>query len=276
MPATNRKKRVQTEMFPLGSDTTVPTAPVAPALTPEATELVVLPSPAQSFMSTLDRILESDVSVEKWKLAMDMRRELIAEHQREVYFRARAAMAAELPEIPKVRPVPIGGRNFKYAPWEDMYKLIGPVLAKHGFFFSFPIEGQMLYAVLNHSAGHSEKAYRETGYERMPTRNSNEYWAWKSAVSYTKRGLAEGLLNIVTRGEDDEAVAAGFAKISDEQVQTIKGLMKQIKGLSTETFLATMLSGVTRVEDIPDIDFKRLVNTLNARIKRSKENADLQ
>ena len=234
------------------------------------------PTPAQSFGATLDQILASDIPVEKWRLAMDMRRELITEQQREAYFRARAALLVELPQVVKTRPLPLGqGKgSYKFAAWEDLDDAIREPLARFGFFFTFRIEGNMLFASLNHCDGHSETSYREVASDKGPGRN--DYQAWGSGISYTKRYLAEGLLNIVRRGEDDDATSAtGSAKITPQQVKMIEQSLDEIPNLSRDKFLSTMLSDVTSVLDIPARDFTRLMNALTTRKKRGKRDDTL-
>ena len=241
--------------------------------------------PAQDFGAALDRILESDVPVEKWKLAMDMRRELLAEQkneereqQRRAYFRARAALVEELPQVVKTRPVQFekGGRGYKYAAWEDFDDASREILIKHGFFWTFRIEESVLYVSLNHRDGYAETAHRTIIPD--PTMR-NPYHAIKSAISYLKRTLAENLLNIVSRGDDDDATAAGDAllsvKVNEDQIKTIERVIAPIPKLSKKKFLSTMLTDIERVEDIPARDFPRVINALNARAARSKENADI-
>ena len=78
-------------------------------------------------------------------------------------------------------------------------------------------------AVLDHQDGHQEATSL-----RLPPDvgvNRNNVQAVGSSVSYGKRYTACALLNITTRGEDDDARSARDL-ITPEQVQTLQDLLR--------------------------------------------------
>jgi hypothetical protein len=233
-------------------------------------------APALAMGEGLAKLLaDPNITAEKLDLLLKMQKEIIAESRREAFNTAFAAMSIELPQISKeglIELIKADGRHvgsYKYARYEDMDTVIRPIMHKHGFGLSFAskIEGnnQILVGKLLHSAGHFETAERKLIPDPGPGRNNLQ--AEGSGLSYARRYITEGLLNLVRKGVDDDAIATGRKPIEEAQIKQLVDLIVET-GTNTENFLRMFVSDCERIEDIPTRDFARLLNALSEK-KRS-------
>jgi hypothetical protein len=187
---------------------------------------------------------------------------------------ARAAYAADLarmqPELPVIAERGgIKDRSGKvqstYALWEDINDAIKPVLSRHGFALSFRTgqeEGRItVTGVLSHREGHSEETTMHLPIDTSGSKNSVQ--AVGSSISYGKRYTAGALLNITSRGEDDDGKAAGgVALVSEEQVQALQNLIIEV-GADPVKFCAYLK--VESLSALPADQYERAVQALNAK-----------
>jgi hypothetical protein len=213
---------------------------------------------------------DPQVDVEKMSALLALK-ERIDERDAERQFTAAfAAMQLDLPRIPKlgVKDMQQKGK-IPYAKWEDLDRLIRPVLAKHGFSLSFPtriIEGKMtMVLVLAHIGGHSKESFMPVSPDPGPGRNDIQ--AVGSGRSYTKRYLTLDALNIITEGADDDGHRAHA--ISQDKADTINCLISEI-GMSEKGRASFFrLAGVETVEDIQEHRYQDILQALMDK-RRSK------
>lgn len=176
-------------------------------------------------LGMIDRLLaRPDVPVEKLEQLFALHQKVEADRARKDYMAALAAMQSKMPTIAERGAITGNVKDDKgakigtqkqstYALWEDVNEAIRPVLTKFGFALTFRITqppdfGRVaVTGVLSHRSGHAE----ETTFS-LPIDNSggkNNVQGWASSVSYGKRYTAFALLNIASRGEDDDGVKAG-------------------------------------------------------------------
>ena len=102
-------------------------------------------------------------------------------------------------------------QSSKYALWEDINEAIKPILGDHGFGLSFRSgdhEGKIkVTGILSHEAGHREETSIILQHDSTGSKNTVQ--AVGSTVSYGKRYTAGMLLNITSRGEDDDGEKGG-------------------------------------------------------------------
>ena len=119
-----------------------------------------------------------------------------------------------------------------------MNQAIRPVLTEFGFALTFRISqpadfGRVaVTGVLSHQGGHSE----ETTFS-LPIDNSggkNNVQGWASSVSYGKRYTAFALLNIASRGEDDDGQKAGEPAGSYASLDEIDKLISDTNTVRTD------------------------------------------
>lgn len=123
-------------------------------------------------------------------------------------------------------------QSTKFAKWEDINEAITPVLAKFGFALRFTPgtteDGKVkVTAILSRGGplGHREEASIPLVHDSTGSKNAIQ--AFSSSTSYGKRILATSMLNITTRGEDDDGKASEASEyITDEQVASLKKLIE--------------------------------------------------
>lgn len=185
---------------------------------------------------------DPNVDIDKMERLIGMQ-ERVQDRRAEVAY--HAALAEMQPELPIITEH--GGIKNKegkvqstYALWEDINEEIRPILAKYGFSLSFKgqrqADQQITIGILAHRDGH-----KETTEVALPLDNSgskNAVQAVGSSKSYGKRYAAFDLLNITTRGEDDDGAKAGTSHaISVKQYDELLREIARV-GSTTEEFVA--------------------------------------
>lgn len=177
---------------------------------------------------------DPNVDIDKMERLMQMHERLTERNARSAYASALADMQPELPVIERNGMIRVPAKDGKtghdtpYALWEDINEAIRPCLAKHGFALSFRVKKEAdrveVTGVLSHREGHSEETMLSLPMDSTGSKNNVQ--AIGSSTSYGKRYTAMALLNITTRGEDDDGKAAGVGNtITDEQFDELSKLM---------------------------------------------------
>lgn len=214
----------------------------ASSLTPAGLNVPSVPQTATSEASSLISLIERAardpaVDVDKMERLFSMKERAEASAARSAFDAAFAAMQPEMPEIDKRGKIIIRDKGDRetiiqstpYALWDDTNRLIKPILAKFGFGLSFRI-GQTpdrltTTAVLSHIGGHREETSFAAPIDNTGSKNNVQ--GWGSSFSYGKRYTGTAILNITTRGEDDDGKKAGDpATISTEQVSQLVSLFE--------------------------------------------------
>ena len=230
-----------------------------------------LPEPAiqsetGAIISMIERAArDPNVDIDKLERLFQMRERMEASRARMSFDAAFAAMQPELPEIDKRGKIVIRDKHDRetvlqstpYALWDDTNKVIKPILAKHGFGLSFRIsqtEGRLTTtAVLSHTSGHREETSFASPIDNTGSKNNVQ--GWGSAFSYGKRYTGTALLNISTKGEDDDGKTAGAGEtISEAQYKELSDL---IKATGTDVVKFLELGNVPSLSDIPAANFAK-------------------
>lgn len=233
--------------------------------------VVMRPAPALALGETLLKMLaDPNISADKMQILLTMQKEIMAESRREAFQAAFAEMAPQMPQVERNGIVVLmkDGRElgrYRYAKWEDMDTIIRPVMHKHGFSLSFSQRidqgKQVLVGTLMHSGGHAITSERPVIPDPGPGRSAAQ--AEGSGLSYAKRYVAEGLLNIVRKGVDNDAI--GLEPMTPEHVKDIAGLLGKTS-TKTETFLKMFVTEAETLEQIPERDYPRLKNALEQKL----------
>lgn len=248
------------------------------------TELQKMEKPANEVTSYGASLLEvisraasdPNVDIDKMERLIAMQ-ERVQDRQAEVSY--HAALADMQPELPIITEH--GGIKNKegkvqstYALWEDINEEIRPILAKYGFSLSFKgrreADQQITIGILAHRDGH-----KETTEVPLPLDNSgskNAVQAVGSSKSYGKRYAAFDLLNITTRGEDDDGVKAGTSyPISVKQYDELLRKISEVAA-DKDAFIAYLKSqkrlATDDLGDLPAQHFDFAMNGLNAKVKK--------
>lgn len=155
------------------------------------------------------------------------------------------AMADMQPKLPVIGRDATGEKGYKFAKWEEVAAKIVPILSEHGFSLrhqveDMPFAGEIkITAILAHNGGHREMTGMPFPFDYSD--GKNEFHARGSAISYGKRYVSGVILNIITRGEDDDAQAAG--KTADAAAPSTKTSARETISDDQVDELRTMLSG---------------------------------
>ncbi|MDW9528109.1 ERF family protein [Sinorhizobium meliloti] len=235
------------------------------------------PAPAVSESAAIIQVIERaamnpNVDIDKMERLLQMQERIMERQAKASYMAALAEMQPDLPEIPENGK---GHGNIKYALWEDINELIKPVLGEHGFSLSFrtgQADGKIIVTgVLSHRDGHSEETTMHLPTDTSGSKNAVQ--AVGSSTSYGKRYTAQALLNLTSRGDDDDGKAAGSkpdseATITEAQVKIIQELIEQGK-LATDAFCKRWK--IQSVTDVKAKSYNEVVHSLRARIAAIKE-----
>jgi|SRR5271165_1508902 len=227
---------------------------------------------AEKPVSLLNIIAEAarnpDTNIANLQALLQMQREVMADQAKIAFSRAEWRLKKDMPQIPKNGTIDLGAKGkIKFARWEDMAEVIQPLMDREGFTLSFDTEerareggGSVVIGTLTHIDGHHKTARFSLPLDSGPGRNSLQ--AAGSTLSYGKRYVTELLLNIVRRGEDDDARAAGIRYITAEKKNEIIELMMETK-TDTKAFLHHL--GVDSLDEIEQKNAPAALNALLAK-----------
>jgi hypothetical protein len=224
---------------------------------------------------------DPSVDIDKMERLLQMQERVMIRQAKAAYDAALAEMQPKLPVIGRRGKIEIRAKDAKgertgavqqstgYALWEDINEGIRPVLAEHGFALSFRVglaqDGKIeVTGILSHREGHREQTTITLMHDSSGSKNAVQ--AVGSSTSYGKRYTAAALLNLTSRGEDDDGKVGGTKPLTDEQMETIRSLIVQA-GADIPLFCKYMK--VDRVEDIPAEKYELAVTALKAKQAKS-------
>ncbi|MFI2818677.1 MULTISPECIES: ERF family protein [Halomonadaceae] len=206
--------------------------------------------------------LNPDVDIDKMERLLQMQERVMDRQAMMAYSAAMAAMQTELPSIEERGQT----NNGCYATLEDIVDTVRPILQKHGFAVSFRIQTQergiQVTGVLMHKDGHREETSMLLPADMSG--NKNAVQAFGSSTSYGKRYVLCALLNITTRGQDDNGQASTRAvvkRVTAFQAGQIQRLISQCPATTQEWFSGKYGAAV----QVPQADFDKLRASLTKR-----------
>lgn len=212
------------------------------------------------------------VDIDKMERLLEMQERIMQRNARAAYAADLARMQPELPVIAERGGIKdrSGRVQSTYALWEDINEAIKPVLAKYGFALSFRTgqeEGKIVVTgVLSHRDGHSEETTMHLPVDASGSKNAVQ--AVGSSTSYGKRYTAGALLNLTSRGEDDDGKAAGAEQtISEEQIAELRKLLSDL-GRDEGRFVKYMK--IESLEALPAAWFDAAKKEINAQAARAR------
>lgn len=228
----------------------------------------VVQADAASLMQIISRAsADPNTDMDKLERLLGMYERITARNAQAEYAEALATMQPLLPEIQERGEIKHGeGKpvQSRYAKWEDITAAIKPILADNGFSLSHRCGEEAgkitVTGVLSHRAGHTEQTTITLPVDMSGSKNAVQ--GVGSALTYGQRYTAKLLLNLTSRGSDDDGVRAGVTPVSPEQVRTLDALISA-SGADRTAFLKYL--GVEAVEDIPAGKFKVALAGLNAK-----------
>lgn len=158
---------------------------------------------------------DPQVDVVKLERLIGLQRSVQADQAARAFHAAFAKMQPHLPEIGERGDIIVKGvKRSSYAKLEDIHRAIKPILAEHGFGIRHRSEWPedkpgiiRIVGILSHEHGHSEQTVFEAPADKSDYRTDIQ--SMGSTVSYGRRYTTLEVLNISTRGMDDDGVASG-------------------------------------------------------------------
>lgn len=241
-------------------------------------------TPAHAMVAMIERVMMNPAAdIEKMKEleAMFVR---MTDRQAKIDFdEALSQMQGELPVIDRRGKIEIRAKDNKgerngevqqstpYALWEDISEGIKPVLAKYGFSLTFRTgladDGRVKVTGILARGGHREESTMILQHDATGSKNAVQ--AIGSSTSYGKRYTASALLNLTSRGEDDDGKAGGAEpKITEGQITALRILIEETKS-DLPSFLT--YAGVDKIEDISPAKYPEALSMLQTKKNRQAQ-----
>jgi len=210
---------------------------------------MVIKTDAAKILDVITRAAK-DPSIDVGKLdhLMKMYERIEAAASRRSYDACMSEMQPELPVIGERGQIVVKEKGTEkviqtsgYAKWEDINEVIKPVLGKYGFAITFrtgtATDGKVtVTCICSHRDGHREETTMTLMHDSTGSKNSVQ--AIGSSTTYGKRYSACAMLNITTRGQDNDGQTIEDPNdwITAEQVASLNVLMDDA-GVNREKFL---------------------------------------
>lgn len=183
---------------------------------------------SNALLAVISRVAtDPNCDLDKMERLLNMQERVMARRAEQAFNAAMAAMQAEIPSIAERGT----GHNIKYATLEDILDTVRPIMHKYGFAVSFRIsqvDRVTVTGVLMHKDGHREETSMTLAADTSGSKNAVQ--AIGSSVSYGKRYVLCAMLNIATRGEDDNGYAATpHTPVTETQAKQLRNLYDRMK-----------------------------------------------
>ncbi len=210
---------------------------------------------------------------------LDLQERVMAREAEAEYTRDMIALKEELPKITKTGRIVYAAKpgqqatSIPYARYEDISKIIKPLLSKYGFSLSFTSDifpnppKLLVHLTIKHRGGHSEK------FSSMPlpvidsSGGKTDVQGAGSSFAYGKRYVLTGALDIVTEGEDDDGSGQNMQCVDRDQLYAIERRISEY-GVDEPKFLK--LLNAPTVEEILQKDYKRAIDLLEQKRRQSE------
>lgn len=232
------------------------------------TEIEVKPHRPQDGAITLIReAMASDVSPEKLRELLAVRREWEADEARKAFTAAISDFQARVPIIEKADKA----YDKYYARMDRIWRETRPLRSELGLSVTWQVcelrDGIChVEGLLSHRDGHSVKLVQDIPLPEL-IKGQNVAQQMGSASTYAKRYAMCAAMGIVT-GDDDDGHAAGTTFVTHDQAQQIAQLVdacRGINGFNEKAFWGW--AGVQNPQDVPANRFADVVAALNRKLK---------
>jgi hypothetical protein len=238
---------------------------------PEPRRQVSTISNDTSIMAVISRAASDPTcDIDKLERLMLMHERMQARDAEAEFNAAMAAMQSDIPSIAERGAIVVNGqKRSDYATFEDINDVIKPIMQAHGFAITFKVEnvqaGLNVTGILMHRAGHRESTSMLLPLDTSGSKNAVQ--AVGSSTSYGKRYVMSALLNLTTRGEDDDGHAAvPTANITPAQAKGINALLARCTEKTNDWFVGEYGSAAC----VPKARHDVLVGQLNKAIKAAE------
>ena len=192
----------------------------AKEIVPTSQPIVVMDNTSKIIEAIIRAAADPKIDVVKMERLVAMQEHMEARAAKIAYDDALAHLQAELPEIERNSAIIIRKKDPKtgdrtgpieqktpFAKWEDIMDVLRPILKRWNFSLSFRTgfdeAGRVKVTAILARSGHREETTTILPHDASGSKNAVQ--AVGSTTSYGRRYAASMLLNIVTRGDDDDA-----------------------------------------------------------------------
>jgi hypothetical protein len=214
--------------------------------------------PATNALAILAAAVERGADADQLEKLLALQERFERNEAAREYATAYATFQQKCPPIHKGRTAGSGNFSYGYAAYEDVWRIVGPLLGEVGITVSYstePHERGVMGTVFLRKGVHVET---RTMFVPLPGMKVNDTQQHGAAMSYVKRYLLGAGLNLVFTDEDNDA--QGLAEtITEEQAVTIQEWLTQTSS-NVPKFLAWL--GVERLGDIPAARYAEIIDTL--------------
>lgn len=242
----------------------------APAV-PQTNVLTAYEQQRASVEMMITEAIKQGMPVETMKEILAMRSQLKAEWAKEQFDRAMADYQAEMPVIEKskmARDENKGKDLYKYAPLDSIVAVAGPIIAKHGFSYSFKTlnapDKVKVTCIVKHRDGHVEESDMETALStRTQIMSAPQQIA--ATVTFNKRYSFVNAFGITTGGEDDEEQ---MQEVAPDEIQspTVGTLRQMIVDANADEAKIAQKMNVGNLDDLDLRGRKILEKSLLAKL----------
>lgn len=222
-------------------------------------------SDTAAIIQMIERVaLNPNADIDKMERLLQMQERVFERNARAAYTEALASMQQELPVINERGGIKnnAGRVQSTYALWEDINEAIKPALTKYGFALTFRTgehDGRVtVTGILSHKDGHREETTMHLPTDTSGSKNAVQ--AIGSSTSYGKRYTAAALLNLTSRGEDDDGKRGTGELLSPKQLEEVRDLIT-MSGANEPKFCAYMKVGA--IAELRADQFEAAIAALN-------------
>lgn len=222
-------------------------------------------------MMILSRAVAEGASTETLKELTLLVRDWKRDAAREAFHNARADAVAEIPVIKKDKRVKFASKtggtiDYQFADFASIYKIVAPILGKHGLHAHFRTEsppGELVKVtcVISHRDGHSEENWLSAG--RDQSGNKNDLQALGSTVTYLQRYTLMAALGLAAAKDGDGVSSSGdVARIDADQLGSLCKLIEKT-ALPADQFC--LAYGIDAISDLPSSKYAEALRRLKIR-----------
>lgn len=217
---------------------------------------------------------DPQVDVGKMQALLAMRERIMEKEAEIAYNEAMARLQPKLPRIVKGRKIEVkGSLRSKYAAYEDIDKVVRPLLDEEGFSVSYTTEQvgkeTKIIMTIRHKLGHKECSEITLPFDKSEFRS--EVQSLGSTVSFGKRYALCLALNIVTVNEDDDGQAAGWLK--PDQLKNVEEMILACEMTPTQHAAFLKFAEADTLKEIRARAYDRVMAALRAKEKQHREGA---
>lgn len=213
-----------------------------------------------------------NASIETLERLLDMQERVQATRAVAAFNTDLAAMQPKLPIIAERGGIQNTAKVVQstYALWEDINEAIRPFLAEHGFALTFRVDRReglvRVTGILSHREGHSTETTLELPVDSSGSKNAVQ--AIGSSTSYGQRYTAKLLLNLTSRGEDDDGKSGGMGAAAQKAISDINAAEGLVE---LRAWKAQHYDGLSKLLEAPEL--REVIALYNLRVRRANEAA---